>query len=337
MTLPDLRTATLGGGQVIASAQEWLLSLPADPLPRYRLAELNDYSGRPRHRFPWHPPLILSLEARVSDPDLPGTWGFGLWNHPFGAAIGFGGTFLLPALPNAIWFFYASPENWLSFCGDHLPSPKSSSEPDAPFPQDNASSPNPRPAAASTGHSFIHLPSGGPEQPLPAGSQATNFSSIPGDFAFHYSSPFSPSPENEPPGNGFLAQVFSSPRIPSVLLATAGLLALPMLLPSLATRRTRRWLRRLARTLIREQTIRLRVDPTDWHAYRLEWSPNRCAFWVDHVRVWETSLSPHPPLGLALWLDNQFAAFTPQGELTWGVLPNPEAWLRVRHLQVKSG
>ena len=58
----------------------------------------------------------LSLSARVSSDSIPGTWGFGLWNHPFGLSIGFGGSpWRLPALPNAVWFFGASEENYLSF------------------------------------------------------------------------------------------------------------------------------------------------------------------------------------------------------------------------------
>jgi hypothetical protein len=46
----------------------------------------------------------------------------GLWNDPFGFSLGFGGTTgRLPVLPNAAWFFHASPPNWLSF-RDDIPS-----------------------------------------------------------------------------------------------------------------------------------------------------------------------------------------------------------------------
>ncbi len=73
---------------------------------RYTNAQIDDYQGRPRGQFPWRPPLTLSVRARFSHPagELSGTAGFGFWNDPFlmtGAR--------LPALPRAIWFFYASP------------------------------------------------------------------------------------------------------------------------------------------------------------------------------------------------------------------------------------
>ena len=72
----------------------------------YTNAQIDDYQGRPRPQLPWRPPLTLSVRARFSHPAgaLSGTAGFGFWNDPFlmtGAR--------LPALPRAIWFFYASP------------------------------------------------------------------------------------------------------------------------------------------------------------------------------------------------------------------------------------
>lgn len=73
---------------------------------RYSDAQIDDYQGLPRRRFPWRPPLRLVVRARFSHPAgvLRGTAGFGFWNDPFlmtGARV--------PALPRAVWFFYASP------------------------------------------------------------------------------------------------------------------------------------------------------------------------------------------------------------------------------------
>jgi hypothetical protein len=244
----------------------WRMDIPAGDASAYRFAQLDDYTGLPRGQFPSRPSLTLSLRARASGNSVAGTWGFGLWNDPFGLSLGFGGNpFRLPALPNAIWFFHASDENWLSF--------------------------------------------------RDADSEVSRLRAKSGDFAFH-------------PGNGFLAQAFRSPNLPSPLLALAGLPALPFL----ATRRTRKWLRGLASRVIGEEGIRLSVDQTQWHAYRLEWSPTRSAFWVDNALVLETSVSPRPPLGLVIWIDNQFAKFTPEGEIGFGVLKNEAAWLEVEEI-----
>ncbi len=97
----------------------WRLEIPAGHKGVYRLAQVDDYRALPRRRFPWQPPFQLSLRGRVSGSNLPGTWGFGLWNDPFSLSLGLSGAAQrFPALPNAAWFFYASPPNYLSFRND---------------------------------------------------------------------------------------------------------------------------------------------------------------------------------------------------------------------------
>jgi hypothetical protein len=94
----------------------WHLEMPPGLQGQYRLAQLDDYGWLSRRTFPWCSPLTLTLRARASAKDLPGTWGFGLWNDPFGM----GGSTIrrLPTLPNTAWFFHASPPNYLSFRND---------------------------------------------------------------------------------------------------------------------------------------------------------------------------------------------------------------------------
>jgi hypothetical protein len=97
----------------------WQLTMSAGQTGVYRLAQLDDYRGLSRRELPWRAPLKLSLEAKISSPLVLGTWGFGLWNDPFSAGLGFGGGVRkLPALPNTAWFFFASPENHLSLRDD---------------------------------------------------------------------------------------------------------------------------------------------------------------------------------------------------------------------------
>ncbi len=79
----------------------------------YADAQLDDYglgmkeqAGHGRSPFRWSPGIHLSLRARFShDSDqLVGTAGFGFWNAPFGDP-----SVRRPALPQATWFFFASP------------------------------------------------------------------------------------------------------------------------------------------------------------------------------------------------------------------------------------
>jgi hypothetical protein len=244
----DLKVLCTPGASVTATPNGNRMTIPDGDDRRYRLAQLDDYAKLARKDYPHRPSLSLSLRARASAASLPGTWGFGLWNDPFGLSIGFGGNPLrLPALPNAVWFFYASEENHLSF-GDK-------------------------------------------------------------------------------PGSGFLAQAFLSPAFPLGRLAKLGL-TFPF---------SRMKARAQLNEIVEEDGIRLGVDVTEWHAYRLEWSPTRSAFWVDDTLILETSVSPRPPLGLVTWIDNQYAAFTPEGKIGFGVLENTEpAWLEVKNIELEE-
>jgi hypothetical protein len=97
----------------------WHLEIPAAGRFGYRLAELDDHGSLRRRNFPWNPPLNLSLRARVSSQGLPGTWGFGWWNDPFSFMMAYNKVVpRLPTLPQAAWFFHASPQNYLSFVDD---------------------------------------------------------------------------------------------------------------------------------------------------------------------------------------------------------------------------
>ena len=232
-------------------AGHWRLEIPPGSAGRYRLAQLDDYAARKRAAFPWEPPFTLTLRARVSAAEVPGTWGFGLWNDPFSLSLGLGGgSRRFPALPNAAWFFFASPQNYLSFRDD-----------------------------------------------LPA--------------------------------SGLLAQTFRAPALPAPLLALGGL-GFPLLLwPRLA-----RALRPLFRAFIQEESFAPGIDVTQWHRYTLDWRVDGVSFKVGD-QTFETGITPQAPLGLVIWIDNQYAAFPPSGQLAYGTLENPQsAWLEIEEMAI---
>ena len=244
------------GSSVSQTAAGWHLEMPAGPPRTYRLAQLDDYGGMPRNHFLHSPPWTLRLRVRISVANLPGTWGFGLWNDPFGFSLGFGGQAgRLPALPQTAWFMHASLPNWLSLRDD----PKTI------------------------------------------------------------------------PANGFFAGTFCSPNLPSFLFMP-GLLALPLS----AIRPVSRLLRRLTGRIIRQDAAPINVNVTQWHEYSFVWLDKSCTFSVDGSEILSTPRSPRPPLGLVIWIDNQFAAWTPQGRLAYGTLENPAAWLEIGNLTVQS-
>jgi hypothetical protein len=252
-----IKASTSHSASVDKIQNGWRLGISGGDVPGYRVAQLDDYAQLMRRDFPHHS-LTFSLHARASSDSIPGTWGFGLWNDPFGLSLGFGGNqFRLPALPNAVWFFHASPQNYLSFKD-------------------------------------------------PSTMPPTNSGSAQGVAA-----------------NGFLAQTFRAPPF-HPLLIPAGL-ALPF---------SRKLTRRMLGKVIEEDEVTLNVDVTQWHAYSFEWSPKRVAFYVDQAQAFETPVSPHAPLGIVIWIDNQYAAFRPDGRMEWGVLEGKECWIEVEDIVI---
>ena len=188
------------------------------------------------------------------EPDIQGTWGFGLWNDPFSLSLGLGGgSRRFPVLPNAVWFFYGSPPNFLSF-------------------QDNL------------------------------------------------------------PAQGFLAQVFRSLNIPPFVLAVGG-----MVFPFLSWPWVARRLRSVFRRFIRDCSIGLDLDLCQWHTYTLTWREEMVSYHIDGTGVFESPLSPCYPLGLVIWIDNQYAAYPPSGDVSYGLLPSTEpAWMEFNSLGLKK-
>lgn len=249
---PDFEESTAHGGQVERlPGGGWRLSLPSGNGRAYRLAQIDDYGGRRRAGFPWQAPLRLALRVRASGRDLPGTWGFGLWNDPFSLGVLAGGRVRLPALPNTAWFFFASSPNYLSLRDDQ-------------------------------------------------------------------------------PGRGQLAAAFRTPPWP-----TAWMLAGALALPLLALAPTTRLLRRLGLPFLRQAGAALDLDPTEWHAYRLDWQSSQVRFYVDERLALETGVAPRGRLGLVIWIDNQYMALPPDGRAAYGWLANPAAWIEVDALAVR--
>lgn len=252
-SITKLKPRTTTGAQVIPKGENaWRLEIPGGEKGHYRLAQLDDYGSLPRRGYRWNAPAHLSLRACASSAGIPGTWGFGLWNDPMTVAALSGAEMLrLPALPNAAWFFFASPPNYLSFRDD-----------------------------------------------LPA--------------------------------QGALAATFRSPPLPALLLTLSAPALALFLVPRFA-----RLGRRLAARLIRQDAVQLDLDPTIWHEYELNWQARRVIFTIDGRNVLETTTSPRGPLGLVIWVDNQFAHLTPEGRLGFGTLDNPRtSWIEIEDLSL---
>ena len=112
----------MGAGRVEPMGDTLRLVTENTTTRRYSNAQIDDCQGHARNELLWSPPLRLTARARFSHPGPPllddggcdfeytggeilsGTAGFGFWNAPSTLEGQ-----KLPALPRALWFFYASP------------------------------------------------------------------------------------------------------------------------------------------------------------------------------------------------------------------------------------
>jgi hypothetical protein len=103
---PDWKQHLAGSGALEATGSTLLFVNNRTSSRHYANAQIDDYQGLQRRSLHWRAPLRMTVKARFSHRagELLGTAGFGFWNDPF---LMTGRR--LPALPRAIWFFYASP------------------------------------------------------------------------------------------------------------------------------------------------------------------------------------------------------------------------------------
>jgi hypothetical protein len=88
--------------------------------------------------------------------------------------------------------------------------------------------------------------------------------------------------------------------------------------------------------MIYDHASLLALDAREWHTYKIEHQADRVLYWVDGQLCSETPVSPTGRLGVVIWIDNQFAAFPPDGRLRFGNLANPqEAWLEFKAFSVR--
>src|SRR5215470_11540751 len=112
---PRWRQTCIGGATLQISDSVLHMAFESAEQGQYTDTQIDDCTSWARSDFPWRPPLRMEVRARSSLPAatlnstnesntiLRGTAGFGLWNYPFSIR----GDILM--LPEAIWFFYASP------------------------------------------------------------------------------------------------------------------------------------------------------------------------------------------------------------------------------------
>jgi hypothetical protein len=91
----------------------------------------------------------------------------------------------------------------------------------------------------------------------------------------------------------------------------------------------------VAQRVLRIAEAAIRSEMTDWHTYAIEWGADQARFRVDNEVILECGTPPKGPLGLVIWLDNQYLIATPWGRLRSGLLAtHGTQWLEMQWLQI---
>lgn len=134
---------------------------------------------------------------------------------------------------------------------------------------------------------------------------------------FFYSSP----PSNmqlalDVPGYGWKAATIDAQRIPFYCLLPAA----PIAIPLMHIDPFYRALWPIAQRALNVSEALITQPMADWHTYRIDWLRRTATFTIDDRLVFECKTPPRGPLGLVIWIDNQFMVVTPQGRIRHGLV-----------------
>jgi hypothetical protein len=184
--------------------------------------------------------------------------------------------------------------------------------------------------SGTAGFGFWNDPFAPPGGPLEARRAA-----LPRAIWFFYGSP----PSNmklalDTPGCGWKAATIDAATGPFLLLAPTAPVAVPLMHVGPLYRRL--W--PVGQRAIRVSEAAVDVDMTAWHTYAVQWRRRSARFLVDGLEILETGTPPRGPLGLVIWLDNQFMVVTPQGRFRHGLLAQPgRQWLEIDSVRIDPG
>ncbi len=135
------------------------------------------------------------------------------------------------------------------------------------------------------------------------------------------------------PGAGWKAAMIDASRGPFLAMAPVA----PFVVPLMRIRSLYRRLWPIAQRAMHVCESALTVEMTAWHRYEIQWQARQAVFSIDDAPVLICNDSPQGPLGLVVWLDNQFMVVTPWGSLQHGFLEaSYQRWLEISQISVES-
>lgn len=134
-------------------------------------------------------------------------------------------------------------------------------------------------------------------------------------------------------GTGWCAASIRTPRLPGLIVAALG--AAVVVAAAMRPLRKTVWRSFWRRTSGHQHT--LEMDVSAWHQYSIEWLEGAAEFAVDGALVLRVNDPPDGPLGLVIWIDNQWASFSEADGLGFGTVSTvSEAALEIRNLRLNG-
>ncbi|MFZ1752225.1 MAG: hypothetical protein WBO46_00265 [Caldilineaceae bacterium] len=169
----------------------------------------------------------------------------------------------------------------------------------------------------------------------PFGMAGPRAPALPQSVWFFYAGPLSNLKlEVDTPGWGWKAATLNARRRQFAALAPT----IPLAVPLMNVTALYRWLWPVGQRAIGVSERTVPVSMTDWHIYAIDWRTDGVTFGVDGQPLLATPYAPVGPLGLVIWLDNQYMQVTPWGQFGWGTVAKPAAqWMDVDWIVVEPG
>jgi hypothetical protein len=151
---------------------------------------------------------------------------------------------------------------------------------------------------------------------------------------FYASPPSNIALDSTVPGFGWKAATIDALRPGAAALA----LTAPLSIPLMNIGRVYRAFWPTAQRVLGIGEAEIPTRMTGWHTYTIGWEAKRARFGVDDRSILECETAPGGPLGLVIWLDNQYLVATPWGRLRYGLLATPgEQWLEIERVEIRAG
>ena len=148
---------------------------------------------------------------------------------------------------------------------------------------------------------------------------------------------FAASPPNDQylcdgvPGRGWKAAALNTGGYPPLMVMPGAAAAVLLTrIPGLG-----RPIMKMARRMITASERLLEVRMRDWHDYAFDWRDGSAVFRVDGVEVLRADSPPAGPLGLVIWIDNQYAIASETGQFKFGLIAHlEERWMEIEALTI---